>query len=57
MTHNTITGIEIRRQILAHGLRPSRFDEQGLFNWCQENDIQDDELTLSMIEQFRLLKD
>jgi hypothetical protein len=57
MTNSPITGIEIRQQILSYGLRPSKFDEQGLFNWCQEHNISDEDLTLDMIEQFRLLKD
>jgi len=34
---NTITGIDIRKALLAAGLIPSHFDEQGIFNYITEN--------------------
>lgn len=34
---NNITGIDIRKALIAQGLRPSNYDEQGIYNYIQLN--------------------
>jgi hypothetical protein len=32
-----LTGIDIRKALIAAGLRPSDYDEQGIYNYIAEN--------------------
>ena len=35
---NNITGIDIRKALIAAGLRPSNYDEQGIFEYINDPD-------------------